>query len=192
MRNLNRWSTTRSMPLWAFVLLAVAASLLVPGALLSGNAPTSDDELHFCYVPGSGTVYRINAPGLRAECASPNHVPFTVSADLAEGAVTAEALAEGAVTAPALGPIVTRTEVGVVGAMATNRVLASCEEGERLISGGGAVTTIIAGSVPVDVSIIRMGRSTSLVAPPESWEVVATNRTDSDRQIRADAYCLAD
>src|SRR5688500_12736162 len=60
--------------------LALAGALL---ALSAGSAaaqtatPSSSATLYACYVPNSGTVYRIKADGLRQSCTSPQHVEFS-------------------------------------------------------------------------------------------------------------------
>lgn len=62
------------------LLAAIALALGLPAALLALSF-AADDELHACYVPGSGTVYRIKEPGLPDACRSAQHVEFTFSAE---------------------------------------------------------------------------------------------------------------
>lgn len=61
------------------VLSAVALAIAIPGLALGWNAVYSNHEVHFCYVPGSGTVYRIKTPDLKQECSSPEHMEFVVA-----------------------------------------------------------------------------------------------------------------
>jgi Collagen triple helix repeat (20 copies)/Head domain of trimeric autotransporter adhesin/Chaperone of endosialidase len=60
--------------------LALAGALV---ALSAGSAAAqttpSSATLYACYVPNSGTVYRIKAEGLRQSCTSPQHVEFSWS-----------------------------------------------------------------------------------------------------------------
>jgi hypothetical protein len=53
---------------------------LPSSALQAQTKPDSSSTLYACYVPGSGTVYRIRAPGLPAQCgktAETDHVEFS-------------------------------------------------------------------------------------------------------------------
>ena len=58
----------------SFLILTVA----LPNGARAQGAPT--DSLHACFVPASGTVYRIRAAGLPAACHSASHVPFSWNA----------------------------------------------------------------------------------------------------------------
>lgn len=66
------------------LLAAIALALGLPAALLALSF-AANDELHACYVPGSGTVYRIKEPGLPDSCRSHKHVEFSFSAQGAPG-----------------------------------------------------------------------------------------------------------
>jgi hypothetical protein len=52
---------------------ALIAALLLP----AGLAAQAPDSFVACYVPASGTVYRIAAPGLPADCLAPEHARFS-------------------------------------------------------------------------------------------------------------------
>jgi trimeric autotransporter adhesin len=60
---------------------ALGPALLLLLALLhpAGARAQAGETLHACFVPGSGTVYRIAAPGLPAECLASEHVRFSWS-----------------------------------------------------------------------------------------------------------------
>lgn len=60
------------------LIAAAVLALALPGLLLAWNAANGSDVV-FCYVPGSGTVYRIQESDTKQECAS-NHTQFTVAA----------------------------------------------------------------------------------------------------------------
>ena len=67
-------------------MLNTGRSVAIVGGLLIGGialAPTrlaaQATVLYGCYVPNSGTVYRIKAPGLPTDCRSAQHVQFTWS-----------------------------------------------------------------------------------------------------------------
>ena len=67
-------TSLRTPSAW-FGPLAVGAALIALGA-----APAAAQSvLYGCYVPSSGTVYRIKGAGLPDECRSPQHVQFTWS-----------------------------------------------------------------------------------------------------------------
>lgn len=44
---------------------------------------TGPEIFYACYVPGSGTVYRIKVPGGKDKCTSPQHVEFSWNSDIA-------------------------------------------------------------------------------------------------------------
>jgi hypothetical protein len=54
--------------------------LLLIAGLVAISAPAAADAqsvIHACYVPLTGTVYRIKEPGLRTACSSSTHVEFS-------------------------------------------------------------------------------------------------------------------
>src|SRR6266545_2681587 len=54
--------------------------------LPSRVAAQTPDTLHACYVPASGTVYRIREPGLSSTCLGTSHVLFNWAAGGQPGA----------------------------------------------------------------------------------------------------------
>jgi hypothetical protein len=56
------------------LFVALGAAALTPRAAAAQFAPA--DSLHACYVPTSGTVYRIRATGTPSSCTKTSHVPF--------------------------------------------------------------------------------------------------------------------
>lgn len=65
---------------WMSALMAVGLLAAAPD---SASAQTV--TLEACYVPGSGTVYRINAEGAPDDCRSHRHVRFTWSTSIPTG-----------------------------------------------------------------------------------------------------------
>lgn len=57
--------------------IGVASVLTLALTGLCGRAGAQEAVLYACYVPESGTVYRIKAPGLPDTCRSDDHVPFS-------------------------------------------------------------------------------------------------------------------
>ena len=58
----------------SFGLLMILAA--TPEDARAQSAPV---PMTFCYVPLTGTVYRVGTPDTRPACASATHVPFTVT-----------------------------------------------------------------------------------------------------------------
>jgi hypothetical protein len=55
------------------------------GVLAAAPAAAQSTTIYACYVPSSGTVYRIKAPGLKDACNSPQHVEFSWNESGAQG-----------------------------------------------------------------------------------------------------------
>jgi len=80
-------------------LARVAAGLLVVVACSALRAGTLEaQQLHACYVPVTGLVYRVQTPGTPSACRQPSHVPFSWDAAGEPGP------AGGAGPAGAMGP----------------------------------------------------------------------------------------
>ncbi|HEX6630348.1 MAG TPA: hypothetical protein VF048_04620 [Gemmatimonadaceae bacterium] len=71
-------TSARERSRW-FRPLGLMAIGVVTLALGSAPAGAQTSVLYGCYVPNSGTVYRIKGAGLPDECRSPQHVQFTWS-----------------------------------------------------------------------------------------------------------------
>ena len=56
--------------------VVVAAALVAPAALRA-QTPTAPKVFHACYVPSSGTTYRIKETDLKQECSKSTHVQFS-------------------------------------------------------------------------------------------------------------------
>lgn len=62
--------------------ISPASTALALGLVLAGAVPTpasaqAPELLYACYVPKSGTVYRIRSSNAPAECVKPDHVEFS-------------------------------------------------------------------------------------------------------------------
>src|SRR5687768_16563160 len=64
---------------WVRVGLSAVVLLAAPGAVKAQDAPPATDnpELFACWVPSSGTIYRIRLTGLAQSCLATNHVQFS-------------------------------------------------------------------------------------------------------------------
>jgi hypothetical protein len=71
----------RPLVVSASVALALCA---MDSAELAAQTP-APTVLYGCYVPGSGTVYRIKSAGAPSQCASTRHVEFTWNEEGAQG-----------------------------------------------------------------------------------------------------------
>jgi trimeric autotransporter adhesin len=74
-------------------LRTIAVTAALGTALTVGSAPavlaqTADPVVRACYVPASGTMYRIQAPGAPSECLKPSHVEFTLAGTANESAAS--------------------------------------------------------------------------------------------------------
>jgi hypothetical protein len=76
-RNGRTIQTPLLAPFTALAGPAAAIALVSTAAMVQEVAAQEVAVYHACYIPGTGTVYRIKAPGLRQECTSHTHVAFS-------------------------------------------------------------------------------------------------------------------
>src|SRR5687767_2383602 len=65
---------------WVRVGVCAVALMAAPLALRAQDAPpsgSSSTEVFACYMPTSGTMYRIKLPGLAQNCLAPDHIIFS-------------------------------------------------------------------------------------------------------------------
>jgi hypothetical protein len=95
---------------------------------------------------------------------------------LADGSVTAAKLTDGVVGAAKLGPFVVRTKDVPLADGATNFVTATCEPGERVITGGGRT---LSGNADVDLQAsypaTNAGGGNVPGEPAVGWTVFGSN-----------------
>ena len=106
-----------------------------------GTAPASAQSvLYGCYVPNSGTVYRIKGTGLPDECRSPQHVQFTWSLQGPAGAQgPAGPQGPQGVQGPAgglSGHEVVTSSINVAPGSVLLGHAADCPTGKRVVGGG--------------------------------------------------------
>lgn len=68
-----------------YITLALALAATASLGPAAAHAQAAPEILHACYVPSTGTVYRIKAPGLPDDCSGPKnganrHIPFSWNA----------------------------------------------------------------------------------------------------------------
>lgn len=136
----------------AFLLVALA----LDAAALS--AQTTPAVFHACYVPASGTVYRIGEPGLREDCVSHRHVRFSwTDGEAAVGALS--------------GYVHVRTD-GAVASESSLAAIAACPDGKVAVGGGYSV----GDTDPHNVYAVD-NEPWPRVDFPNQWRVNAQHRT---------------
>lgn len=107
------------------LLLAAVSAALV---LLVPRAGHAQEVIHACYVPASGTIYRIKATDPAETCKSPQHVEFQWNVEGPAGADGADGVSGYEV----LSETVPLTSAGVA------KVL-PCPAGKRVLGGGFSI-----------------------------------------------------
>jgi hypothetical protein len=100
-----------------------------------------------------------------------------VAVGLGKGSVGPKQLRKGAVRAQELGPVIVRSQSGP----GISQGFATCKKGERVLSGGGTVTSTSGGGAPVLFS--------STPAGARSWKVSGAGET-GPVTATAHALCL--
>lgn len=57
-------------------IVGIAAAIAFIGVIPSDASAQAPDVISACYVPTSGTIYRVEEPNLRADCTSKHHIAF--------------------------------------------------------------------------------------------------------------------
>lgn len=140
-------------------LLAVLA--LLPSAAEAQTTITA------CYVPKSGSVYRVKADGAPPACAK-NHVEFSWETD----------------TQPLYGYVNRYSDTVTIAPGAIVSAAAYCPADRMPISGGFTVLGIYGG--PVDVQLLGSVR----LDASNAWVVAARNDGTDPVDIRVDAHCI--
>jgi hypothetical protein len=169
-------------------LLSLVWSIAAGVAIMSLTTTTASAQatLTGCYVPNSGTVYRIKAAGLPTECHSKNHVEFTWSLQGPQGpAGPAGPTGPQGPTGPAGGLARSAMQVAVKTLNAPiDQVLSAfvdCPAG-TVATGGGATTA------NVQVRIVNSApRVTNGI--PTGWEAAMHNPTGVLQPISFFAVC---
>src|SRR5690349_9635389 len=178
-----------SVPAQWFRLFAFAAMF---GALGSARAG-AQSVLYGCYVPSSGTVYRIKGAGLPDECRSQQHVQFTWSLQGPAGA-QGPAGPQGA-TGPQ-GPAgglsgyqVVESRINALPGPATGHT-AECPTGKRVVGGGFATEST---SDAVVWTIIWSRPATDPFNPTvwSRWAVQARHNSATQQFFTVYAVCAA-
>lgn len=136
--------------------LALAAAAILAPEVRAQTAPTATvvdpNVLYACYVPMSGTVYRIKLTDTREQCASAQHVEFSFNQTGPQGPQGAQGPAGPAgptgpqgTTGPA-GPTGPQGPAGPAGAGGTAHFKATTADRTLLSSGTGLSLSLPAGA----------------------------------------------
>ena len=128
-------------------LAAVALAAFAPKAASAQQTLNGETTLYACYVPKSGTVYRIKVEGTPTKCAQ-NHVQFSWTTG---GASSVQVFEHGRVT------------IGLLGGESVQQEIA-CPAGSTPVSGG----------FDADPTIV-VDRSISYSLDPTKWSFRARN-----------------
>jgi hypothetical protein len=139
----------------------LAALALIPAAANAQSTITA------CYVPKTGSVYRIEAAGAPEACKN-GHVEFSWTS-----------------AAASYGPVTVVSTPITIAPSAESIVVAQCPEGSVALSGGYTLPTPIFPPIP-DLKLIINARLTG----GDGWMVYAKNNSVSDgASFIVQAYC---
>ena len=182
---MSRRTTRPAIPLVR--CLPAMAALGLAFAAVPAVAQTGTTTLYGCYVPNSGTVYRIRGPGLPDDCRGASHVEFSWSAQGPQGPAGPPG-PQGATgpqgPAGGLAGLEVTSTTAPVPARSTRAIDAVCEVGKVAISGGFRTLT----GIFVTASHPR-GDAGDAVAIGRIWRVVFFNPEPADEPGTAIAIC---
>jgi hypothetical protein len=149
----------------------LAGAALVAGIGLTARpaeAQSNEKTFYACYVPGSGTVYRIKSTNTPAGCKKSTHVFFLWTDFMS-----------------ALNPVIEQSSL-VLPAGEEGTVIAQCQSGSIMYTGGYALLT------DEDVRVIRNHPHTSPVPNTmNAWVVTAKNASAGPHTVIAYARCAS-
>jgi len=166
---------------------------LTIGALTLGGARASAQGtvLYGCYVPSSGTVYRIKADGLPDACRSTQHVQFTWSLQGPPGPTGPagptgpQGAAGPAGGVPAAGvKVATATTTGPIAPGQRGSVVVDCPAGHVATGGGG--TALNSAAILRLIRSVPSGTSGTIA----SWQVEWENGSAASSLAQGYAVCV--
>ena len=175
----------------AAVLGAILAA--APAALRAQTTtPTTPKVFYACFIPTSGTVYRIKETNLKQSCASTAHVPFSWTDGGTPGPQgpkgdKGDQGEQGEPGSPGFSELVTIASAEVTILPDNNgTVSAQCPAGSQVVGGGYRFTDVDVITPP----LIEFSESTD--AAGTTWSVRIDNFAPdaSDVKIRAIARCV--
>lgn len=166
---------------WALASLPIAALLLLPATAVEAQA------MYGCYVPISGTVYRIKTDGLPDKCRSAQHVEFTWSSQGVAGpqgpqgqqGPAGEQGPAGTISAAA---VTVESNPGTIAAESNGLISVNCPAGKVATGGGGWSSSAgvdMIGSAPLQVGSLVQG-----------WSAAFRNLNTLQIPVTAYAVCV--
>jgi hypothetical protein len=170
------------------VLLLAVITAIVASAAEAAAQPAPANVLHACYVPKTGSVYRIKVPNTPAQCdTKKGHVEFSWNEQGPQGAAGAAGPLSGYAIVTAMGPS--------AGFQLPSYAEAVCPTGTRVIGGGFQTMTSQAGT-PGHRTEIRPDISAplgiyDLASWREGWAARIVNYTEGGYEavVQAVAIC---
>ena len=169
-------------------VLALAALGLVPSAVAqaqtqaTSTASITDGVIYACYVPKTGTVYRINVSGSPIKCAT-NHVLFSWNISGPEGPQGPE----GPAGSSAFSSAVLRTGSVDVLAGEVKGLTVKCEADEIVVNGGYSITT---GLNNEGEMLLNQAEHVPQDPQPWRWHLVLYNGSGFLKQLHGTALCV--
>ena len=177
--------SVRSIPLAVATLVLAAGFAAVPSRLVAQSGAT---VLYGCYVPSSGTVYRIKADGLPTDCRSKTHVQFTWSLQGPPGPQGPQGPTGPQGVAGPSGPLSGRVLITAQGTAAPNAfgtASATCPTGKKVLGGG---FTGLTGNV-TQVSHNSPKPNPTSGFSDTTWEVILYNSDTFPQVFTVYAIC---
>jgi len=188
-------------------VMLVAAALAISFGAASAHAQAKaqpPDTIWACYIPRTGTVYRIKTTDLRQTCRSSKHVMFSWNAQGPQGDTGPQGPAgpAGSLVTPSGTPLLLLTGIYQVSqplslpAVGSATGVATCSAGDRVVGGGAFVSTIQANKVDIStIATVFSGPYTSGVIvqgqpPTQGWSVMMKN-PNASVSARVTAICAA-
>ena len=157
---------TRLTLLCRAAALATLAAAAAPAALRA-QTQTAPKVLYACYVPSSGTIYRIKEADLKQECAKSTHVQFSWT--------------DGAQAFTNLTTIY--SDVAVIAPNSSGFALVLCPAGSQVVGGGYRFLSVSDAAPPVVGSSEPMHTQDGT-----GWDVMIRNAVPNAETVKAIAY----
>lgn len=158
----------------------------VPTNRLRNNAVATPKIANFAVTAAKLRNANVTSEKIRGIAVTSDKI-FPASVDtgkLADAAVTRQKIADASVWAEKLGPIAIRTDTEEIPAGEPGEAEVSCDDGERLLSGGGGFDA--------DPAQSDLHLNSSMNVDGDTWRVRGYNGSGEDKDLTARIICLGD
>lgn len=158
----------------------------VPTNRLRNNAVATPKIANFAVTTAKLRNANVTSEKIRGIAVTSDKI-FPASIDtgkLADAAVTRQKIADASVWAEKLGPVAIRTDTESVEPEKPGEVEVSCDDDERMLSGGGGFD--------VDPAVEGLHLVSSMNADGDTWRVRAYNKSGGPEDLTARIICLGD